>query len=172
LNKASGIGTERNVLTIDVNQLDVTNVYDGGIYITDQDDLILKDLNDDATAIDTMVTKKIVATGKLDIVDDIRTNQNFVLASSDQINIESNIINSGKEKLTLTATNDIIQIIDAIVLGAGDILIDETDNVILKALTTFEGSIAVNSGGCLEAIEVRSLNIDNVRNVLMTSGYK
>jgi hypothetical protein len=28
--------------------------------------------------------------------------------------------------------------IDAIVLGGGDILIDETDNVILKALTTFE----------------------------------
>lgn len=52
--------------------------------------------------------------------------------------------------------------IDAFVLGAGDIEINEINNVIINTMTTFEGSIKVNSGGHLEALDVRAIDGDVV----------
>ncbi|KPA13220.1 hypothetical protein MHK_006526, partial [Candidatus Magnetomorum sp. HK-1] len=48
--------------------------------------------------------------------------------------------------------------IDALLIGPGDIVIQEFNNIVLKTLTTFAGSITVNSGGSLEAVDVRSVD--------------
>jgi hypothetical protein len=76
--------------------------------------------------------------------------------SQEDANIQGNeLILTAKTGIDLTTD---ISHVEAQVIGSGDIVLKESDNIILNTLTTFDGSIVVNAGGSLEAINVNSVD--------------
>jgi hypothetical protein len=154
---ASTIGSANNDLDIGDNAI-LSASTTGTIYLHGTGNLTLADIHSNDNI--------IVKTSEGDLtVEKIDTEMSVELSSEKgaiKKMSDSNII---AESLVVKAKTGIdiatqAEKIDAIVIGPGDIQIDESDQVLLNTLTTFEGSIVVNAGGSLEAMEVHSVDGD------------
>jgi hypothetical protein len=154
---ATQIGSETNDLDIGSNANLTASAIDsiylqgtGNITLTDitsTNDIIIKTSEGDLTVQNITTEKSVELSSEKGAIK--KADNSSILADSLIVKAKSGIdIATQAEK------------IDAIVIGPGDIQIDESDQVLLNTLTTFEGSIVVNAGGSLEAMEVHSVDGD------------
>ncbi|ETR73805.1 MAG: hypothetical protein OMM_06726, partial [Candidatus Magnetoglobus multicellularis str. Araruama] len=154
---ANQIGSEANDLDIG-NNANLTASAEDSIYLQGTGNITLTDI--------TSTNDIIIKTSEGDLtVQKITTEKSVALSSEAGAIKKADNASILADSLTVKAKTGIdiatqAEKIDAIVIGPGDIQIDETDQVLLNTLTTFEGSIIVNAGGSLEAMEVKSIDGD------------
>jgi hypothetical protein len=155
LTASNGIGTIDNPLNMIVNRLDVVNT-NGDVYISNQGELNLVDLNGDGNAIINAGGGSIETHSPMNIQNDLSLTGDFTLSAessdseNDNITITANITNDFGGTIQLKAGNNVIQQSGTIKSKAGKI-----------SLASKSGSI-IQSGGNIDAQTVSFQAIDTV----------
>ena len=144
LNAGTGIGDNETPLTVNVNQLDAANRLNNGIFIINQKDLTLVDLDDNQYSIDNIGGGYIQTDGTCTVSDTVEQHDDFaLLAGNNPIN---NGVNAQRNAAQRPGINNAQLIIEA------DIIHKQSGNILLQAQDTiyhYSGTI-LNEGGTIQ----------------------